>query len=189
MKAESCVGESREAARRVAAETHLRGSTDAEHNARVKGRAFKQITTAARAAAAGRELAWQTGGGDPAARSSSDACVLVRCTICSSACVHVPCPVPGCGLQQRRWPDGEFRGSAIDEAATVIARVFTCGSPAFYPHLATKSSSPLPPPLPPLACELSTEVAGDGRLVAHDLCRRHRRSIVIVLAACRISPV
>ena len=61
MKAESCVGESREAARRVAAETHLRGSTDAEHNARVKGRAFKPITTAARAAAAGRELAWQTG--------------------------------------------------------------------------------------------------------------------------------
>jgi hypothetical protein len=100
MKAESCVGEGREAARRAARETHLRG-TDAEHSARVKGRAFKSITNAARAAAAIRESAWVAGGGDPAAlHTSSDASAQVRCTICSSACVHVPCPVPGCGLQQ-----------------------------------------------------------------------------------------
>ena len=97
MKAESCVGESREAARQAAAATALRG-TDAEHNARVKGRAFKSATTAARDAANRRETAWVAEGGDPAVKSSSEQ--MVRCTICSSACAHVPCPVPGCGLQQ-----------------------------------------------------------------------------------------
>ena len=73
-----------------------RASLQTDHNHSSRRRSWKGVG----AAAAGRELAWQTGGGDPAARSSSDACVLVRCTICSSACVHVPCPVPGCGLQQ-----------------------------------------------------------------------------------------
>ena len=78
----------------------------------MKGRAFKSITNAARAAAASRESSWVAGGGDPAAlHTSIDASAQVRCTICSSACVRRPV----CTCRQEEQSDAA-REEQSDEA-------------------------------------------------------------------------